>query len=142
MPENNNNAKKSKLRIKIIQPTRIVINEECEHVIVPGFAGDFGVYPDHTPLITAIRPGVLTVFKLGENIVFAIHDGFVTVEKDVIRIVCEVIETTHEVDKGRAERAKKRAKERLATQSEDIDYRRAEAALSRSLARINSITGH
>ncbi len=129
----------SKVRVKIIQPTRVVMNEECDHVIVPGSAGDFGVYTGHTPIITTIRAGILLIYNGNKAESYAIHDGFVTVEDDVVRIVCEVIETKDEIDINRAEKAQKRARERLNVQSEDIDYRRAETALSRALARINTI---
>lgn len=129
----------SKVRVKIIQPTRTVLNTECEHVIIPGSAGDFGVYPEHTPLITTIRPGILIIFDNGVKDTYAIHDGFVTVEENVVRIVCEVIEKSDEIDIARAENSAQRARERLRKQEENIDYRRAEAALSRSISRINAV---
>ena len=133
------------LHLKIIQPTRTVVDTECEHVIVPGIAGDFGVSPEHTPFMTKIRPGSLIVYYKDKNRnkdIFAIHDGFVTVEKDTVRIVCEVIEIHQEIDKTRAEKAKKRAEDRMATTNADIDYRRAELSLKRALARIQTISDH
>jgi len=133
------------LHLKIIQPTRTVVDIECEHVIIPGIAGDFGVSPEHTPFMTKIRPGSLIVYYKDKNRnkdIFAIHDGFVTVEKDTVRIVCEVIEIHQEIDKTRAEKAKKRAEDRMATTNADIDYRRAELSLKRALARIQTISDH
>lgn len=130
----------SKVRVKIIQPTRIVMDKECDHTIIPGSDGDFGVSAGHTPLITTIRPGILMIYN--NNSVteqYALHDGFVTVEEDIVRIVCEIVETKDEIDINRAEKAQKRARERLNTQSQDIDYRRAETSLARALARINTV---
>ncbi len=131
------------LRLKIIQPTRTVLNTECYHVIIPGIDGDFGVFAEHTPFITKIRPGVLTVHyqaNKNEKNSFAIHDGFVSIEKDTIRIACEIIERETEIDAERAKNARKRAEERMAAQSEDIDHRRAEYALKRAIARIQVIS--
>lgn len=133
------------LHLKIIQPFRTVIDTDCEHVIIPGVAGDFGVSADHTPFMTKIRPGTLIVYYEGKNKekeVFAIHDGFVTVEKNVVRVVCEVIERHKEINKDRAEKARKRAEERMSSTQENIDYRRAESALKRSLVRIQTISEH
>ncbi|MBW6516128.1 MAG: ATP synthase F1 subunit epsilon [Candidatus Cloacimonetes bacterium] len=133
------------LHLKIIQPTRTIIDTECEHVIIPGIAGDFGVSPEHTPFMTKIRPGTLIVYYKDKKInkdVFAIHDGFVTIEKNTVRIVCEVIELYQEIDKNRAEKARKRAEDRMAATDAEIDYRRAELSLKRALARIQSISDH
>ncbi len=132
------------LRLKIIQPTRTVLDTECDHVIIPGVDGDFGVSEEHTPFITRIRPGVLTVhYKSSEkeNDSFAIHDGFVSIEKDTIRIACEIIERETEIDADRAKKARKRAEERMASQSEEINHRRAEYALKRAIARIQVLSG-
>jgi len=132
------------LKLKVIQPTRTVIDTECEHVIIPGIDGDFGVSEDHTPFITKIRVGNLIVYYNNTKGVerFAIHDGFVTVENNVIRIVCEVIERSDEIDFKRAEQAKKRAEERMASSDTDIDYRRAESSLKRALSRIQALSDH
>ena len=133
----------STVRVKIIQPTRIVLDDECEHIVIPGSAGDFGVSSEHTPLITTIRPGALVTYTDGKQDSFAIHDGFVTVENNVVRIVCEVIEKNDEVDKKRAEKAKRRAEDRLnQPDNPDIDYRRAEAALARAVARLRAVSGN
>ena len=133
------------LRLKIIQPTRTVIDTECEHVIIPGVAGDFGVSQEHTPFMTKIRPGTLIIYyddKKKKKETMAIHDGFVTIEKNTVRIVCEIIETQKEIDKARAEKSKKRAEERMSSSDPVTDYRRAESSLKRALARIQTISDH
>ncbi|MCB5230619.1 MAG: ATP synthase F1 subunit epsilon [Candidatus Cloacimonas sp.] len=127
------------LHLKIIQPYRTVAELECDHVIIPGIDGDIGVSTGHTPLLTKIRPGPLVVFQKDTKINYAIHDGFVSIEKDKIRIVCEIIECGDEIDQKRAEEAKKRAEERLKDTESDIDFRRAESSLRRAVARLQSI---
>ena len=140
MATNTDNSKK--IKVKIIQPTKIVLDSECDHIIIPGSVGDFGISPGHTPLITTIRPGTLIVYNNSKTSSYALHDGFVTVENDIVRIVCEVVESQSEIDRDRAEKAQKRATERLAAQNNGIDYRRAESALARSMARIQTVTEH
>jgi F-type H+-transporting ATPase subunit epsilon len=126
------------LHLKIIQPTRILLDEECEHVIVPGIEGDFGISPGHTPFITKIRPGILYAYSKKKKTAYAVHDGFVTVENDTVRIVCEVIEAEKEIDRSRAEKAKMRAQERMSSSTPDTDFRRAEASLKRAVARLQT----
>ncbi|MBT3168319.1 MAG: F0F1 ATP synthase subunit epsilon [Candidatus Cloacimonetes bacterium] len=125
-----------KILLEVIQPTQTEISLECDHVIVPGVDGDFGVDFNHTSFVTLIRPGILRVYQ-GENLVeYAIHEGFVTVEDNKIVIICETIESVKNLDVARAKSAKERAEKRLKSSSEKIDYRRAEASLKRAIARL------
>lgn len=126
----------SKIKINIIKPDSVKLAGEFDHVIVPGVDGDFGILVGHTPFITKIRPGIISLY-LGKSVEkYAIHDGFVTVENDVINIVCDSIEYVDEIDTDRAKEAKDRAMVRLKSSDEDIDYRRAESSLKRALVRI------
>lgn len=126
----------AKLEIIIIKPDSIVVEKLCDHVIVPGRDGDFGVSSGHTPFMTVVRPGILEIFEGEETEKYAIHDGFVTVEKNKVTIVCETIESEKEIDRERAESARKRAEKRLNEKHPDTDFRRAEAALKKALVRI------
>jgi F-type H+-transporting ATPase subunit epsilon len=126
----------SKITVEVMQPSQVKISGEYDHVIVPGVEGDFGVFQDHTPFITKVRPGILQLYNNNTVEKYAIHDGFVTVENNVVKIVCEIIERDNEIDKNRAEAAKKRAEKRLRSSESDIDFRRAELALKKALVRL------
>jgi len=129
------------VKIKVILPDCIKIDEECDSVTIPGVDGDFAVLEGHTPFITKIRPGVLSVDNHSNTTEYAIHDGFVTVEDNLVTVVTERIERADEIDKTRAEEALKRAKTRLADNANlEIDFRRAEFALKRAMTRIRTIS--
>lgn len=130
------------VKVKVILPSGIKIEEECESITIPGIDGDFAVLEGHTPFITKIRPGVLSVDNRKNSVQYAIHDGFVTVEDNLVTVVTERLEGASEIDKGRAEDAMKRAKERLAQNSNEseVDFRRAEFALKRALTRIQAFS--
>jgi len=125
-----------KLHLEIIQPTKIKIQDDFNHIIVPGVDGDFGVDLNHTPFITKIRPGILQLYKGNRIDKYAIHDGFVTVENNIIVVVCDTIEKENEINNIRAEDSKKRAEKRLKSTEKDIDFRRAETSLKRALVRL------
>lgn len=125
------------VEIKVILPHKIVLEDKCEHVIIPGLEGDFGVSKGHTPFITVIRPGVMEVYKNQDVLKFAIHDGFVTVENNKVIIVCETLEKESEIDKHRAEAARQRAEKRIREKKENTDFRRAEIALKKALVRLS-----
>ncbi|MCD4651504.1 MAG: ATP synthase F1 subunit epsilon [Candidatus Cloacimonetes bacterium] len=138
----NKEVSANKIRLEIIQPTRILIQKEFEHIIVPGVEGEFGVSPGHTPVITSIRPGVVKCYTGTEIDHYVVHDGFVTVEADCIHIVCEIGEHHSEIDTSRAEQARQRAMERVNKPANSgIDFRRAEIALRRAIARLEPTAG-
>lgn len=126
----------AKIKLRIIKPNKIKVEGEYDHIIIPGVEGDFGVSTGHTPFITKIRPDILTLYQNKNTEQYSIHDGFVTVENDIVTILTERIESKEEIDIARAKKAKERAERRLKAKEEDVDFRRAEFALKRSLARI------
>lgn len=129
------------INVKVILPSGIKIDQECDSITVPGIDGDFAVLEGHTAFITKIRSGIVTIDINKNSQEYAIHDGFVTVEDDLVTIVSERFEKSDEIDKNRAESAMKRAKERLAqTNNSEIDFRRAEFALKRAITRIRTIS--
>jgi len=125
-----------KLKLKIIQPQKIFLETEFDDIIIPGKDGDFGVFYGHTPFISVIRPGVMEIYNDKEVTKYALHDGYVTVENNIVTILCEVIERADEIDKSRAEAAKERAEKRIKSNQSDIDFRRAATALKKAVARI------
>ncbi len=125
------------VNIEIVMPDRIKLERKCDHLIVPGIEGDFGIYKDHTPIMTQLRPGVLHIIYDGKEEKMAIHDGFVTVENNQVIILSERVESEAEIDFKRAEEAKARAEQRLKEQPKDLNFRRAELALRRALTRLS-----
>ena len=126
-----------KIKLKVIQPHQILLDDQFDHVIVPGVEGDFGVYANHADFITKLRPGILQIYTGDKIDKYAIHDGYVSVEKDLVSIVCEAVEPQAEIDLKRAEAAKARAEKRMKSDAEEVDFRRAELALKRALVRLN-----
>lgn len=124
------------IELKIIKPDNIVLDDTCDHVIIPGRDGDFGVSIGHTPFMTVVRPGIMEIFHGEETDKYAVHDGFVTVEQDKVTLVCETIESEKDIDRERAEAARKRAEKRINDKNPDTDFRRAEIALKKALVRI------
>jgi F-type H+-transporting ATPase subunit epsilon len=131
----------SNIHVEIVQPTGVKLDLMIDSIILPGIDGDFEVLADHTPFITKLRPGTLVVHKEDQEIKYAIHDGFVTVENNRIIVISDTVESSSEIDIKRAEAAKERAEKRLFSENkESIDFRRAEIALHRAIARINTIS--
>ena len=89
--------------------------------------------------VPTIGPGELLVKKGGEEFYLAVSGGFIEVRPDHIIILADADERVEEIDVKRAEKAKQRAQERLAKHTPDVDVAKAEAALRRSLTRLEVV---
>src|SRR5262245_55747611 len=119
----------TKLQLQVVSADRMVVNETVDEVQIPGAEGYFGVLPGHTPLLAALQVGQLWYRQGQETHYLAIACGFAEVQPDRVTILAQIAERADEIDVARAEAAKKRAEERLATRQVDMDAERARIAL-------------
>ena len=78
-----------KLQFSLVAPEREVFTGLVDQVDAPGVEGDFGVLPEHTPFMTALREGVVTVFEGSTRRVFEVHGGFADVTPAGLTILAE-----------------------------------------------------
>ncbi len=124
-------------QVEIITPERIFYKGEATMIEFTSVEGDMGVYKNHIPLTTVLAPGIVTITADTEQKKAAVHSGFVQILGDRVTLLAEIAEWPDEIDWDRAEAAKRRAEERLAAKTEDLDIARAELALRRALVRIS-----
>jgi len=130
----------TKLTLQIVTPDRLVVTEQVDEVEIPGAEGYFGVLPGHTPLLATLKAGELW-YRIGaEKTYVSIAFGFAEVLPDRVTILAEAAEPAGEIDVARAEAAKRRAEERLASPAPDLDFERARLALMKSLVRLQVST--
>jgi F-type H+-transporting ATPase subunit epsilon len=128
------------ITLEIVTPDRSVVAEKVDEVEIPGAEGYFGVRPGHTPLLAVLRVGELWYRKGSETYYLSIAFGFAEVLPDRVTILAELAERADEIDVARAEAAKRRAEERIAKPSTEIDSGRARIALAKSLVRLQVST--
>jgi F-type H+-transporting ATPase subunit epsilon len=126
-----------RLTLELATPTRMVVAETVDEVVVPGSEGYFGVLPGHAPLLATLGIGELT-YRIGrDERHVAVAGGFAEVRNDKVIVLADTAEHPQDIDRARAERARERAEQRLSGRLQDeIDYVRAGAALARALTRI------
>jgi len=125
------------LRVDIVTAERQVYSGEADVVVAPGVLGQLGLLPSHAPLLARLEPGGLTIRSGDDELHVALMGGFVEVLANRIVILADAAEQAEEIDRERAERALKRAQERIAAMGPDVDLARAQAALRRSRTRLN-----
>lgn len=125
------------IELVIVTPERQLLRDTASEVQLPGADGCLGILPGHAPLITELGVGELTYRDLaGAAHALAIMQGFAEVLPDRVSVLAETAERATEIDLARAERALKRARERLSSGDPNIDWDRASIALQRALIRI------
>ncbi|TWI68224.1 ATP synthase F1 subcomplex epsilon subunit [Desulfobotulus alkaliphilus] len=132
------------IKLEIVTPEHVVVDEKVQTVVAPGFLGEFGVLPGHTSFLTSLKLGALRYEDTaGQTRYVFIKEGFAEVLPEKVTILAEAAERRKDIDVARAEASLERAKMRLEKKSreENIDFVRARAALSRSINRIRLATG-
>jgi F-type H+-transporting ATPase subunit epsilon len=125
--------------LTIVTPQGTAYNGSAESVLLPGTEGDFGVLPSHERLLTPLRVGGVEIRVDGETHYAAIADGFAEVTGEQVVVLVESCECATDLDVARAELARDRAEQDLATLGEDPDAKRIaeyEAALARARNRL------
>jgi len=126
----------STVEVLVATAEREVYRGEADFLAAPGAAGELGIMPKHTPLLSALTAGELRIHR-GEEIdeVF-ISGGFIEVQPDMITILADTAERASDVDEAAALEAARKAQENVDTHQGDIDYARAASELSVATARL------
>lgn len=133
-------AAENSFKVKIIAPDRLFYEGDAEMIELTTTEGQIGVYKGHIPLTAVIAPGVVRVYEAEGQVKSAsLISGFVEILPESVEILAEIIEWPDEIDLNRAEEAKIRAERRLAEKSTDTNLARAELALKRAVARIETV---
>jgi len=126
------------LRLEIVTPETRAYSDDVEMVVLPASEGEMGVYPQHIPLITQIKPGELVVTKNGRQTALAVGEGFVEVTGEKVSVIVDMALTAADIDEHAAEEAVKRAEARLKEQSVgDEEAALVQASIAKSLAQLH-----
>jgi F-type H+-transporting ATPase subunit epsilon len=124
------------MQLQIVSADRSLVKAQVDEVEIPGSDGYFGVLPGHTPFLALLGVGELWYRQGQEKHYLHIAFGFAEVQPEQVTILAQVSEKADEVDITRAESAKKRAEERIASPTMEMDAERARIALMKSLIRL------
>jgi F-type H+-transporting ATPase subunit epsilon len=132
------------IHIDVVSAEESIYSGEAEFVVLPGEAGELGIYPRHTPLITRIKPGTVRIQPAGggaEELIF-VAGGILEVQPKVITVLADTAIRGHDLDEAKASEALKRAEEarRSARDKQEIAAVEAEVAtLAAQLAAIRKL---
>ena len=129
-------ASLEKIKLEIVTPEKIVVNEDVDEVVLPGIEGEFGVLYGHIPFLTALKVGVLTYKKDGKEEHLAVSWGYVEVAGDSVKVLAETAEKATEIDVNRAKLAREAAEKILTAGKEDQEHEEAKVKLEKAVIRV------
>jgi len=129
-------ATTGRIKLELMTPERLLVNEAVDEVIAPGSQGEFGVRPGHCYFMTTLKIGELR-YRQGEQWHhFSVIWGYAQVRPDLVAVLAELSEPAHEIDLGRAEAAAEAAQAQLATSKKRDELDAARRSLEKAMLRI------
>ena len=127
----------STILLELVTPERLVLSDEVDEVVAPGYEGEFGVLPGHTQFLVILNIGVLWYRKGSAIKKLALGGGFAEVNHDRVVVMADTAERADEIDLERAKRARDRAEARMKELTMDEEtYAKEQAALEHALVRM------
>jgi F-type H+-transporting ATPase subunit epsilon len=129
------------VHIDVVSAEASIFSGDAEFVVAPAGAGEVGIYPNHAPMITTIKPGALRIKQPGttEETVIFLSGGMLEVQPGTITVLADTAIRGADLDRAKAVAAKEAAEEAMRNRTSDIDYAKAQAELAEAVAQIQAI---
>ena len=125
----------------VVSAEESIFSGLVEIAVFPGEAGELGILPKHTPLLTRIKPGTirLKVPDSDEYELVYVSGGMLEVQPALITVLADTAIRAHDLDEAKASEAKRRAEEALKNRTSDLNLATAEAELAQAVAQLQAI---
>jgi len=129
------------MHVDIVSAEQAIFSGEATMVIAPGEAGELGIVPEHTPLLTRVRPGTVRIQMPdgAEEEVIYVSGGMMEVQPDVVTILADTSVRAHDLDEVKAVEAKRLAEEAIANRAGQMEIAKAQAELAQAAAQLATI---
>ena len=130
----------STIHVDVVSAEESIFSGEAKFVALPGEAGELGIYPRHTPLITRIRPGSVRIQTAdgGEEFVF-VAGGILEVQPDCVTVLSDTAVRGKDLDEEKANEAKQAAEDAVRNAKSDVDLARAQSELAIMAAQLAAL---
>jgi len=129
------------VHIDVVSAEASIFSGEAEFVVAPASGGEVGIYPNHAPLISSLKPGAVRIKQPNEaeEIVIFISGGLLEIQPGFITVLADTAVRGHDLDEAKAIAAKDAAIEAINNRTSNVDYATAQAELSEAIAQIQTI---
>ena len=123
----------------IVSAERKIFEGEVKQIQATGVEGELGILSGHTPLLTAIKPGIVKfTLQDGNEEVIYVSGGFLEVQPNIVTVLADVAIRGSELDTERIREAKRKAEENIVSHASDVDHDLLVAKLSKELAKLRA----
>ena len=128
------------IHVDVVSAEESIFSGEAEFVVLPGEAGELGIYPRHAPLITRIKPGEIWLHLPGEekHLIF-VAGGILEVQPKVITVLADTAIRGADLDEAKANEALKRAEEARAKAQDKQEIATLQAEFAMAAAQLAAI---
>jgi len=129
------------IHIDVVSAEESIFSGEAEFVVLPGEAGELGIYPRHTPLITRIKPGAVRILPAGggdEELIF-VAGGILEVQPSVITVLADTAIRGHDLDEAKANEALRQAQDAMRNARDKQEIATIQAEMAMMAAQIAAI---
>ena len=128
------------IHVDVVSAEEAIFSGEAKFVALPGEAGELGIYPRHTPLITRIRPGSVRIEMAdgSEEFVF-VAGGILEVQPNCVTVLSDTAIRGKDLDEAKSLESKKRAEEAMQNKTSQLEYAKAQAELAEAIAQLAAI---
>ena len=129
------------IHVDVVSAEQSIFSGEAKFVALPGEAGELGILPKHTPLITRIRPGAVRIERAdnGEEEFVFVAGGILEVQPNCVTVLADTAIRGHDLDEAKAAEAKKIAEEAMKNAKSDIDLAKAQGEFAAMAAQIAAL---
>lgn len=128
------------IKVDVVSAEESIFEGRAKFVALPGEAGELGILPGHTPLITQIRPGAVRIVADNgtEEFVF-VAGGILEVQPGGVTVLADTAIRGEDLDEAKATEARKRAEEAVQNAGSNLEYATAQAELAYAVAQLAAI---
>ena len=129
------------IHVDVVSTEEQIFSGEAEFVVLPGEAGELGIYPRHTPLLSRIKPGTVRIKVAGqaaEELVF-VAGGILEVQPGVVTVLADTAIRGQDLDEAKAREAKRLAEEAMQNKTSKLEIAKAQSELAEAMAQIQAI---
>jgi len=129
-----------RVHVDVVSAEELIFSGETDFAVFPGEAGELGIYPRHTPLLTRVKEGTVRLKIPGrdEYELIYVSGGILEVQPTLITLLADTATRARDLDEAKAIYAKRRADEAHTSRTTELNYAAAEAELAHAIAQLQT----
>jgi len=128
------------IKVEVVSAENEIFSGEAAVLIASAAAGEVGIYPQHAPLLTTLKPGDIRIQGVdGQEQIIYVSGGILEVTPKKVTVLSDTAIRADDIDEAAAQEAQRKAEQAMKDSSDDINYARAKIELAQAIAQIQAL---